>query len=146
LRGRLKEDLAELFDLLRKPMETVLEFVARTTDLVKVKNQYTILYKTGLIVIYRLLRPHRVLSNMEVKFGHLQGFISGICSTSINALYTIAHQHLTNPGLFHHQFPVYAEKIAAKTGYFSSMKLSKGCVGQLTSKRQPTAGTSTAMG
>jgi hypothetical protein len=56
-----KEDLTELFDLLRKPMETVLEFVARMTDLVKVKNQYTILYETGLLVIiYRLLHPHRV--------------------------------------------------------------------------------------
>jgi hypothetical protein len=60
-----KEDLAELFDLLRKPMETVLEFVARTTDLVKVKNRYTILYKTGLLmIIYWLLCPHRVQSEV----------------------------------------------------------------------------------
>jgi hypothetical protein len=113
-----KEDLAELFELLRKPMETMLEFVTGTTDLVKVKNWYTVQYETGLLmIIYRLSRPHRVRSNMEVKFGHCQGFISGVCNTFINALYTIAHKYLTNPGLFHCWFPVYAEKIAAKMGY-----------------------------
>jgi hypothetical protein len=42
-------------------METVLEFVARMTDLVKVKNWYTIPYETGLLMImYQLLHPHRV--------------------------------------------------------------------------------------
>jgi hypothetical protein len=56
-----KEVLAELFKLLRKPMETVLEFVAGTTDLVKVRNQYTVPYETGMfMIIYRLSRPHRV--------------------------------------------------------------------------------------
>jgi hypothetical protein len=99
-------------------METVLEFVAGTTDLVKVKNWYTIPYETGLLmIIYRLLCPHRVRSDMEVKFGLCWGFISGACNTFIDALYTIAHKYMTNLCLFHHWFPVYAEKIAAKTGY-----------------------------
>jgi nuclease HARBI1 len=34
----------------------------------------------------------------------------------INELYTVALPYLTNPSLFHHQFLVYAEQIAAKTG------------------------------
>jgi hypothetical protein len=64
-----KEDLAELFDLLRKPMETVLDFVART-DLVKVKNQYTVPYETGLLmIIYRLSCPHRVIIGRQMD-GH----------------------------------------------------------------------------
>jgi hypothetical protein len=71
-------------------METVLEFVAGTTDLVTVNNQYTMLYKTGLLrIIYQLLGPHSMQSNLEVKIGHHQGFISGVCNTFIDALYTI---------------------------------------------------------
>jgi hypothetical protein len=53
---------------------------------------------------------------MEVKFGRRQAFISAVCSTFIDALYTIVLPYLTNAGLFNHRFLVYAEKISAKTG------------------------------
>jgi hypothetical protein len=112
-----KEDLSTLFELLQTPLGTVLEFVAGLADQVKVKYQYTVPYETGLLmIIYQLLRPYRVRSNMEVNFGRCWAFISAVCGMFIDALYAIAVPYLTNTGLFHHQFPVYAEKIAAKTG------------------------------
>jgi hypothetical protein len=95
----------------------VLEFVARQVNQVQVKYWYTVPYETGLLmIIYWLSRPHRVQSNMEVKFGRHQAFISAVCGMFIDALYTIVLPYLTNTGLFHHRFPVYAENIAAKTG------------------------------
>jgi hypothetical protein len=82
---------------------TVLEFVAGSADQMKVKYWYTVPYETGLLmIIYRLLCPHRVRSDMEVKFGRRQAFISAVCSKFIDALYTIALPYLTNAGLFHH--------------------------------------------
>jgi hypothetical protein len=47
-----KEDLQVLFDLLQKPLETVLEFVPGLADLVKVKHQYTVLYEAGLLMVF----------------------------------------------------------------------------------------------
>jgi hypothetical protein len=40
-----KEDLSELFDLLQKPLGTVLEFVAGLADHVQVKYRYTVPYE-----------------------------------------------------------------------------------------------------
>jgi hypothetical protein len=54
---------------------------------------------------------------MEVKFLHCQAFISGVCRTFIDTFYTILQPYLTNPGLFHHCFLVYAAEIAAKTDH-----------------------------
>jgi hypothetical protein len=74
-----KEELSALFKLLWKALGTVLEFVARQANHVQVKYQYTVPYETGiLMIIYRLLRPHRVRSNIEVKFGRHQAFISAV--------------------------------------------------------------------
>jgi hypothetical protein len=56
-----KEDLTALFDLLLKPLDTVLKYVPGLTDLMKVKHQYTVLYETGcLMILYWLSRPNRV--------------------------------------------------------------------------------------
>jgi hypothetical protein len=64
-------------------------FVAGSVDIVQVKYWYTVPYETGLLmIIYQLLRPHRVRSDMKVKFGHCPAFISAVCGTFINALYT----------------------------------------------------------
>jgi hypothetical protein len=75
-------------------METVLEFVAGTTDLVKVKNRYTVPYKTGLLmIIYQLLRPHRVRSDMEVKFG-IVGVSFLAFATRLSMHYTPLHTNI----------------------------------------------------
>jgi hypothetical protein len=126
----------------------MLEFVAGSTDLVKVKNQYTILYETWLLMlIYWLSHPHRVWCDMEVKFGQRWGFISGVCGTFIDALYAIALPYFSDPGLSHHRFLVYTENIAEKTGYtainvwgFINRTLKKMCW-PTHSKKQPTVGT-----
>jgi hypothetical protein len=82
-----KEDLSALFELLRKPLGTVLEFVAGSAYQVQVKYQYTVPYETGLLmIIYQFSRPHRVRSDMEVKFGRRWAFISAVWSTFIDAL------------------------------------------------------------
>jgi hypothetical protein len=53
-----KEDLSALFELLQRPLGTVLEFVAGQADQVQVKYLYTVPYETGLLVIiYRCCIP-----------------------------------------------------------------------------------------
>jgi hypothetical protein len=56
-----KEDLRELFNLLCKPLNTVLLYVPGSDDMVRVKNQYAVPYETGLLMILvRLAHPYRV--------------------------------------------------------------------------------------
>jgi hypothetical protein len=86
--------------------------------MVQVKNRYAVPYETGLLMIlFQLACPHRVRSDMEQKFSHCRGFISGVCGTFIDALYEIAVPYLTNPAIFYDRFPLYAAKIASKTLY-----------------------------
>jgi hypothetical protein len=97
-----------IVDVLQKPVDTVLKYVPWSTDLVKVKHEYTVPYETGLLMIlYQLSCPNIVRCDMEVKFTCSQTFISGVFSTFIDALYTIALPYLMNLGLFHHQFLVF---------------------------------------
>jgi hypothetical protein len=61
------ECVDERFDLLRKPLSMVLEFVPDSNDMVRVKFRYAVPHETGLLMIlFRLARPHRVRSDMEV--------------------------------------------------------------------------------
>jgi DDE superfamily endonuclease len=112
-----KEDLSTLFKILQKPMGTVLEFVARSADQVQVKYLYTAPYETGLLMIFILVVASPQSSKQHGrKVWSASGLHFCCCSMFIDALYTIVLPYLTNTGLFHHQFPVYAEKIAGKTG------------------------------
>jgi nuclease HARBI1 len=113
-----KDGLEQLIALLRQPLATQLSYVEGSDDMVKVKNRYTVPFETGvLMILYRLARPMRVRSDLERKFSCRRSHCSAICQTFIGALYEIATPYLTNPAIFQDRFPMYAEKIAIKTGY-----------------------------
>jgi hypothetical protein len=67
-------------------------------DCIHVKNQYTLPFKTCLMLLfYRISVSRRIHPDMERFFGMRKSKISSAMSTFVDALYEVAMQYLSNP-------------------------------------------------
>ena len=69
-----------------------------------------------LLVMFRLSRPPRIRREMEEYFRFRRTKICAGIRAMVDALYSLAVQYLSDPTLFHHRMPRYAEIISAKCG------------------------------
>ena len=83
---------------------------------IQCKNQYTIHYESGLIILlYRYSLPRRLCPDMEKIFGIRKSRLSAIIQSFSEALYEISIPYLTNPTIWHHRMPYYSQLISNKT-------------------------------
>ena len=107
-----KTHLQLVTNLLWSRMEPFLE---GDREQLRCQNRYTCPYETGLLlVLFRLARPRRLRPDMERYFCMRKSHLSAVIRTFINAFYEMALPYFSDPNLFYHRFPLYAEKIAQK--------------------------------
>ena len=67
------------------------------------------------MVIYRMVRPFRVRSDIERMFRCRRSHVSAICNTFVEAFYQVSLKYLSDPTLLQHRFPEYSKAIEKKT-------------------------------
>ena len=83
---------------------------------IKCKNQYTIHYESGLIILlYRYSLPRRLRPDMEKIFGIQKSRLSAIIQSFSEALYQISIPYMADPTIWHHRMPYYSQLIYNKT-------------------------------
>jgi hypothetical protein len=84
-------------------------------DRIRLQNGYALPFETCLmLLLYRLAAPRRIQPDMERFFGIRKSRISAALNTFVDALYEVALPYLSNPALFQHRFPLYAQLIFDK--------------------------------
>ncbi len=85
-------------------------------------GHYSAPYETlFLLMKYRLSRPHRIRRDTEQFFGFRRSKICVGLKGMAFALYSLSLSYLSDPTLFHHRMPRYAEIISAKCGLVSNV-------------------------
>jgi hypothetical protein len=85
-------------------------------------GHYSAPYETLLLLMkYRLSRPHRIRRDTEQFFGFRRSKICAGLKAMAFAVYSLSVSYLSDPTLFHHRMPRYAEIISAKCGLVSNV-------------------------
>lgn len=108
-----KQELQEIADRLWPKLGMLLD---GDKESIKCSYKYQCPYETGLLLtLFRLSRPRRIRPEIEKYFGMRKSKVSAVVATFINAIYELAIPYFSNPSIFQHRFPFYAQLIQNKS-------------------------------